>query len=76
MRGDLFQSPVRSLLRLARSAAREVREHCDLVMDQYLRYARERVTTWLTLATLARLNTSPEFNEIITSGPLLRTEPE
>lgn len=45
VRGDLFQSPMRSHLRLTRSAVREVREYCDLVMDQYLRYARERVTT-------------------------------
>lgn len=53
----------------------EVREHCDLVMDQYLRYAREGVTAAYT-HNPSRVNTSAEFNETITSAQLFRVQIE
>lgn len=51
----LFNRPMRSSFEVnAMRGTYEVREHCDLVMDQYLRYVRGRVRLpRLTLATLA-----------------------
>lgn len=49
----------------------EVREHCDLIMDQYLQYARKGVTAAYTRSQPLLVNTLPKFNEIITSETFL-----
>jgi len=51
----------------------EVREHCDLVMDQYLRYVTREGYRGLYSQPL-RVNTPLEFNEIITSETCLEDE--